>query len=160
VLQGIEYYKGKIIAYSLGNFLFGGNTHPYEMDTMIFQTTFGFDKNAKITKQEIQVIPCLVSTTWEINDYCPTILQGTDAQSTIDKVDTRSMEIASNYPGTEAAYSSKAADQTVKISGAQNSGSDAGGAEGQQSTDGEVRQDTAGPGSSSEDEIPSETGGI
>lgn len=31
VLQGIEYYRGKHIAYSLGNFVFGGNTqHTYE----------------------------------------------------------------------------------------------------------------------------------
>ena len=27
VLQGIERYKGKVIAYSLGNFIFGGNSH-------------------------------------------------------------------------------------------------------------------------------------
>lgn len=27
VLQGVERYKGKIIAYSLGNFIFGGNSH-------------------------------------------------------------------------------------------------------------------------------------
>lgn len=40
VLQGIETYKGKNIVYSLGNFCFGGNSSPSDMDTMIFQQTF------------------------------------------------------------------------------------------------------------------------
>lgn len=39
VLQGIEEYKGKNIVYSLGNFCFGGNSGPADMDTMIFQQT-------------------------------------------------------------------------------------------------------------------------
>ena len=37
VLQGIETYKGKNIIYSLGNFCFGGNSSPSDMDTMIYQ---------------------------------------------------------------------------------------------------------------------------
>lgn len=40
VLQGIEQYNGKYIAYSLGNFCFGGNSNPGDMNTMIFQETF------------------------------------------------------------------------------------------------------------------------
>lgn len=40
VLQGIEEYKGKNIVYSLGNFCFGGNSAPSDMDSMIFQQTF------------------------------------------------------------------------------------------------------------------------
>ena len=40
VLQGVEEYKGKNIVYSLGNFCFGGNSSPSDMDTMIFQQTF------------------------------------------------------------------------------------------------------------------------
>ena len=37
VLQGVTTYKGKTIAYGLGNFCFGGNSSPSDMDTMIFQ---------------------------------------------------------------------------------------------------------------------------
>ena len=33
VLQGIETYKGRNIVYSLGNFCFGGNSSPSDMDT-------------------------------------------------------------------------------------------------------------------------------
>ena len=49
VLQGIEKYKGKYIAYSLGNFCFGGNKNPQDKDTMIFQQTF--------TVTEIYIFP-------------------------------------------------------------------------------------------------------
>ena len=45
VLQGIEEYKGKNIVYSLGNFCFGGNAYPSDMDTIIFQQTFTIDQN-------------------------------------------------------------------------------------------------------------------
>ena len=105
VIQGIEYYKGKTIAYSLGNFCFGGNYHPTEIDTMIFQTTISVDENAKMTGSTINVIPCLESTTWEYNDYVPTPLTGSDAQSVIDKLDERSREIASTYQ-TDTVYDS------------------------------------------------------
>ena len=43
VLQGIETYKGRNIVYSLGNFCFGGNSSPSDMDTMIYQQTFTID---------------------------------------------------------------------------------------------------------------------
>jgi poly-gamma-glutamate synthesis protein (capsule biosynthesis protein) len=122
VVQGIEYYKGKTIAYSLGNFLFGGNSHPTEMDTMIFQMTFGFDEQAKITSQSINVIPCLVSTTEEYNDYCPTVRQGDEAAATIAKIDTRSQQIADNYSGIEAIYNSSAPDHRVQVTQAQAAG--------------------------------------
>ncbi len=35
VLQGIENYKGKLIAYSLGNFIFGGNSRKYERSAVL-----------------------------------------------------------------------------------------------------------------------------
>ncbi len=50
VLQGIEKYKGKYIAYSLGNFCFGGNSNPQDKDTMIFQQTFTI-KNGKVKRR-------------------------------------------------------------------------------------------------------------
>ena len=40
VLQGIESYKGRHIIYSLGNFVFGGHSHPEDMDSMIVQEVF------------------------------------------------------------------------------------------------------------------------
>lgn len=37
VIQGIEQYKGKMIVYSLGNFMFGGNKNPSDKDTFVYQ---------------------------------------------------------------------------------------------------------------------------
>jgi poly-gamma-glutamate capsule biosynthesis protein CapA/YwtB (metallophosphatase superfamily) len=40
ILQGIEYYRGKMIAYSLGNFIFGGNAKSANCITAILKSRF------------------------------------------------------------------------------------------------------------------------
>ncbi len=40
VLQGVEVYKGKTIAYSLGNFIFGGNSRTMERSALLKITLF------------------------------------------------------------------------------------------------------------------------
>ena len=60
VLEGIEKYNGKYIAYSLGNFCFGGNKNPSDKDTMIFQQTFTIDADGKVADDDnINIIPFL-----------------------------------------------------------------------------------------------------
>lgn len=76
VLQGIENYQGKYIAYSLGNFCFGGNKNPEDKDTIIFQQTFTVEDGKVKTDDNINVIPCRISSTTSRNDYCPTPLEG------------------------------------------------------------------------------------
>ena len=93
VVQGIDEYKGKIIAYSLGNFCFGGNTHPTEMDTFIFQQKFILDGKRNITNSEYKVIPCRVSSETTYNNYQPTPLVGEEAKETMDKIEERSQQI-------------------------------------------------------------------
>ena len=93
VVQGIDEYKGKTIAYSLGNFCFGGNTHPTEMDTFIFQQKFILDGKRNITSSEYKVIPCRVSSETTYNNYQPTPLMGEEAKETMDKIEERSQEI-------------------------------------------------------------------
>ncbi|MDO5541401.1 MAG: CapA family protein [Eubacteriales bacterium] len=93
VVQGIDTYKGKTIAYSLGNFCFGGNTHPTEMDTMIFQQKFMVDAHKEIIDSEINVIPCSVSSEISFNNYQPTVLTGTEAQRVLDVIEQRSEAI-------------------------------------------------------------------
>lgn len=75
VIQGIEQYKNKIIAYSLGNFAFGGNSNPTDKRTFIFQSNLKFTNN-NLTSIGVRVIPCSVSSVDYKNDYCPTPLQG------------------------------------------------------------------------------------
>ena len=76
VLQAIEYYKGKYIAYSLGNFCFGGNSAPSDMDTMIFQQTFTIEKGEVQADAAATVVPCSISSTAGYNDYQPTPTEG------------------------------------------------------------------------------------
>ena len=93
VVQGIEKYKGKIIAYSLGNFCFGGNTHPTEMDTFIFQQKFVLNGAKNITASEYHLIPCRVSSETTYNNYQPTPLTGEEAKETMHKIQERSQAI-------------------------------------------------------------------
>lgn len=93
VVQGIDEYKGKTIAYSLGNFCFGGNTHPTEMDTFIFQQKFILNGKKEITDSKYKVIPCRVSSETTYNNYQPTPLMGEEAQETMNKIQERSEAI-------------------------------------------------------------------
>lgn len=87
VLQGIEKYKGKYIAYSLGNFCFGGNKNPTDKDTMIFQQTFTVTADGVEINDNINIIPCSLSSVSSHNDYCPTPLEGDAAKRVQDKID-------------------------------------------------------------------------
>lgn len=64
VLQGIEEYKGKNIVYSLGNFCFGGNSYPSDMDSMIFQQTFTVTEEGVKNDNVTNIIPCSISSAY------------------------------------------------------------------------------------------------
>lgn len=90
VLQGIEEYKGKNIVYSLGNFCFGGNAYPSDMDTMIFQQTFTIDQNGVKDDNVTNIIPCSISSDSDYNNYQPTPAEGEEATRIIQKIQERS----------------------------------------------------------------------
>ncbi len=69
VIGALENYKGKLIAYSLGNFSFGGNFNPSDKRTFILQSKFDFE-NDEIVKIQI---PALISSVEYKNDYVPTV---------------------------------------------------------------------------------------
>jgi poly-gamma-glutamate synthesis protein (capsule biosynthesis protein) len=75
VVQGIEIYKDKVIAYSLGNFCFGGNRNPSDKRTFILQVKFIFE-NSKLKDTAVRVIPCNISSVKEKNNYQPTPMAG------------------------------------------------------------------------------------
>lgn len=93
VVQGLETYKGKTIAYSLGNFCFGGNTYPKETDTMIFQQKFTVSTKGEIIDSSYEVIPCSVSSVDWINNYQPTVLEGAEAERVMNLINERSSYI-------------------------------------------------------------------
>ena len=93
VLQGIEEYRGKYIVYSLGNFCFGGNSAPDDMDTMIFQQTFTIQSGEVLTDENITLIPCSISSETGFNNYQPTPAEGSEAERILQKIDERSAQI-------------------------------------------------------------------
>ena len=96
VLQGIETYKGRNIVYSLGNFCFGGNSSPSDMDTMIYQQTFTIDQNGVKTDNVTNIIPCSISSAaYEgYNNYQPTPEEGDETDRILSKINERTAEIS------------------------------------------------------------------
>jgi len=90
VLQGIEEYKGKLIIHSLGNFCFGANRSPSDMDTMIFQQTFTFIDGELSGDLDAKVIPCSISSVTNRNNFQPTPLAFEGAQRVINRLNTYS----------------------------------------------------------------------
>lgn len=52
VLQGVELYRGRPIAYSLGNFVFGGNWNPRDKRTALLELVFDKD-----SVKEVKLLP-------------------------------------------------------------------------------------------------------
>lgn len=74
VLQGAEIYKGRAIAYSLGNFIFGGNSRT-DYDTALLKVALN-DKQMKV-----EFLPV------EVTNYQPKIVQGDRATSIYQHLD-------------------------------------------------------------------------
>ena len=95
VLQGVETYQGKPIAYSLGNFSFGGNSNPPDKDSMIFQASFTFT-DGELSQITSRIIPVSISSVPHTNDYSPVLLVGQEAERVTAKV----LSSSTNYPET------------------------------------------------------------
>ena len=96
VLQGIETYKGRNIVYSLGNFCFGGNSSPSDMDTMIYQQAFTIDADGVKKDNVTNIIPCSISSAAYdgYNNYQPTPAEGDEATRILGKINERSSWIS------------------------------------------------------------------
>ena len=90
VVQGIEYYNGKVICYSLGNFCFGASHHPYDMETMVFQQTFTYVDGELKPALEAHIIPARVSSDRGNNDFQPVYLEDEEKSDFIERVNTYS----------------------------------------------------------------------
>ena len=60
------------------------------MDTMIFQQTFTIDQNGVKNDNEINIIPCSISSDYDYNNYQPTPAQDDEAQRIMAKINERS----------------------------------------------------------------------
>ena len=75
VYGAIEYYHGKYIVYSLGNFCFGGNRNPSDKDTAIFQEVFQIDADGRVADLGIDIIPARLSGSDKKNDFQPCVIE-------------------------------------------------------------------------------------
>ncbi|MCL2334566.1 MAG: CapA family protein, partial [Endomicrobia bacterium] len=94
-LQGIELYNGKYILYSLGNFIFGGNSGPKDTDALIAQIRIEIDGEKK--EIALKLIPVSISSSKERNDYRPSILDGDEKKRVLDKINKISKDLKFEY---------------------------------------------------------------
>ena len=96
VVQGMEVYNGRYIFYSMGNFCFGGNSSPSDMDTMIYQQTFTIDADGVKKDNVTNIIPCSISSAAYdgYNNYQPTPAEGDEATRILGKINERSSWIS------------------------------------------------------------------
>jgi poly-gamma-glutamate synthesis protein (capsule biosynthesis protein) len=97
VIQGIEEYKNGVIAYSLGNFCFGGHSNPEDKDTMIFQVIL--TKKGERISSAYHVIPAMISSHDDYNDYRPRVLSDGEAISVRAKILKLSTEAVASSVG-------------------------------------------------------------
>ena len=74
-LEPFEKYNNGIIFYSVGNFVFGGNTNPADMDSVIAQATITRDTDGSVYLSSFSVLPCCISSIADSNDYRPTLYE-------------------------------------------------------------------------------------
>ncbi|MDY4204530.1 CapA family protein [Porcincola intestinalis] len=97
IVSGIEKYNGKFIVYGLGNFCFGGNLHPRDMDAMMFRQTFTVTGDGAQKDDNIAIIPVCVSSDSSYNNYQPTPVSGSAADQIMQKIDARSRQFETTW---------------------------------------------------------------
>ncbi len=89
VLQPIEEYGDGYILYSLGNFSFGGNHFPRDMDSALVQLHVIRDEQGKISLDGLTIIPVSISSMAVQNNFQPTPYEEGSAEydRTLSKLD-------------------------------------------------------------------------
>ncbi len=164
VLQGIETYKGKNIVYSLGNFCFGGNSSPSDMDTMIFQQTFTITSDGVQADNVTNIIPCSISSADGYNNYQPTPATDDEATRIKAKIQERSAAIpaadssaSSGASGSADSSSSNSSDSTDSTSSNSTDSSSDGSTSSADVSDGTDSSDSSSGDSASSSDLSHET---
>jgi poly-gamma-glutamate synthesis protein (capsule biosynthesis protein) len=95
VLQGIERYRDRHIVYSLGNFVFGANSKPEDMDSIIYQERFRL-KDGRVAGVEQRIVPVVISSAPAVNDFRPMLLEGAEEERVRQKVASLSAALPSS----------------------------------------------------------------
>lgn len=83
VVQAIETYKGKHIVHSLGNFVFGANTNPQKLESMIYRATFVLEQD-RIIPRTHEVFPVRLCVALPCKEFRPTLLEGVEKTKFLD----------------------------------------------------------------------------
>lgn len=75
VVQAMETYLGKHIVHSLGNFVFGANTNPQKLESMIYRETF-IQQDGRLVPNFFEVIPVQLCTRLPCLEFRPVPLDG------------------------------------------------------------------------------------
>ena len=86
VVQGVEYYQGKVICYSLGNFSFGANRNPGDKGTVVFQQTFTFVDGKLQPELSARIIPARVTSVTAYNNFQPTPTEGEEREEMLNRM--------------------------------------------------------------------------
>lgn len=87
VLQGMEIYRNRQIFYSLGDFCYGGNRKPREIEypTMVLGVELGVDAQG-LVYQQATIHPARISATAPRNNYQPYLVAGEQAADVMQRI--------------------------------------------------------------------------
>jgi len=85
VVQGIEMYKNRLILYSLGNFVFGGNHDPKETGALVVRVEFTL-YNGRLKQMQAILHPVLFTGDAKRNVFKPILLAGKQAEEVVKKI--------------------------------------------------------------------------
>lgn len=86
VLQGISTMQNRYVVYSLGNFVFGGNSKVRALQTMALQALLTFDDEGNFKGSQLKLYPMHISDDAEINHFQPVLVTGEAAARVLELV--------------------------------------------------------------------------
>jgi poly-gamma-glutamate synthesis protein (capsule biosynthesis protein) len=92
IVQGVELYKGRYILYSLGNFMFGGNTDPDDRDSYLARLTFAV-RGGEAEPPQFEMIPIRLTEKDKGTDFRPVPATSSEAERIRDRVLKRSYKL-------------------------------------------------------------------
>lgn len=92
IVQGIEYYNGHYILYSLGNLVFGGNTDPSDRDSFLAQLSFEVNEDSTLAPT-LEIIPVRLTEQSSGTDYRPIVAEGDTAERILRRILQKSVNM-------------------------------------------------------------------
>lgn len=86
VLQGIAVMNNRYVCYSLGNFVFGGNSKVRALQTMVVQAQMTYDDDGHYLGSQLLLYPMHVSDDSAMNHYQPVLVGGDEAAAVFQLV--------------------------------------------------------------------------